>query len=157
MASLDFCIGLIFLWALFKGLRSGFFGQLASIGGTILGFVLARMLYAVFGDYLCEAWGHSSATVYVLAFIFIWVGVPMALSVLAYLFTKVAEQLALGGVNRAGGALLAVIKYGLVLSFLFCLLARFQWIGSASAQTESQFAPILIETGETMFRFLGIK
>ena len=60
-----------------------------------------------------------------LAFILIWIGVPLALSIVAYFLTKTAETLCLGGLNRLGGALVGGLKY---VVFFSCVLNVGIWL-----------------------------
>lgn len=151
MAALDVILAAILLWGAFKGWSGGLFRQLASIGGVLAGLIVARMLYAVLGDYLAPHLGTPQTVAYVLAFILIWVGVPMALSVGAFLLTKTAETLSLGGLNRLGGAVIGVLKYCIVLSCLLHVFTVFHWIDEEKAESSVLVRPVS-RTGAFLFR-----
>lgn len=151
MAALDVILAAILLWGAFKGWSGGLFRQLASIGGVLIGLVVARMLYAVLGDYLAPHLGTPQTVAHVLAFILIWVGVPMALSVLAFVLTKTAESLCLGGLNRLAGAVVGVLKYCIVLSCLLHLFTVFHWIDRERAEDSVLVRPVA-ESGDFLFR-----
>lgn len=125
MNALDVIIVVVLLFGMLKGWMSGFFRQIASIAGVILGLLLATMLYITVGDWLAPQIGMVKGVARVLAFILIWVGVPLALSIVAYFLTKTAETLCLGGINRLGGALIGGLKY---VVFLSCVLNVGIWL-----------------------------
>lgn len=151
MTTLDYLLGAALLWAAFKGWQGGLFRQLASIGGVLAGLVVARMLYAMVGDWIAPELGAPQTVARVLAFILIWVGVPMALSVVAFLLTKTAEGLCLGGVNRLAGAGVGVLKYCIVLSCLLHLLTAFHWIDPQRAEQSVLVRPVT-NSGAFLFR-----
>ena len=151
MTTLDYLLGAALLWAAFKGWQGGLFRQLASIGGVLAGLVVARMLYAMVGDWIAPELGAPQTVARVLAFILIWVGVPMALSVVAFLLTKTAEGLCLGGVNRLAGAGVGVLKYCIVLSCLLHLPTAFHWIDPQRAEQSVLVRPVT-NSGAFLFR-----
>lgn len=148
---MDTILAAILLWGAFKGWRGGLLRQLASTGGILVGLIVARMLYAILGDYLAPQIGAPQTVAHVLAFILIWVGVPMALSVLAFVLTKTAESLSLGGLNRLGGALVCVLKYCIVLSCLLHLFTAFHWIDRERAENSLLVRPVAA-SGAFLFR-----
>lgn len=125
MNALDVIIIVVLLFGMVKGWMSGFFRQIASIAGVILGLLLATMLYITVGDWLAPQIGMVKGVARALAFILIWVGVPLALSIVAYFLTKTAETLCLDGINRLGGALVGGLKY---VVFLSCVLNVGIWL-----------------------------
>lgn len=153
MTTIDLILVIVLLWGAIKGWSGGLFRQLVSIGGVLAGLLVARMLYAALGDWMAPQLGAPQTVARVLAFILIWVGVPMALSVVAFLLTKTAESLCLGGVNRLAGAGVGVLKYGIVLSCLLHVLTAFQWIGPQSAEQSLLVRPVA-DSGALLFRCL---
>lgn len=153
MTTVDLILVVVLLWGAIKGWSSGLFRQLASIGGVLAGLLVARMLYAALGDWMAPQLGAPQTAARVLAFILIWVGVPMALSVVAFLLTKTVECLCLGGVNRLAGAGVGVLKYGIVLSSLLHVLTAFQWIGPQSTDQSLLVRP-MADSGALLFRCL---
>ena len=111
------------------------------------------MLYAALGDWMAPQLGAPQTAARVLAFILIWVGVPMALSVVAFLLTKTAEGLCLGGINRLAGAGIGILKYGIVLSCLLHVLTAFQWISPQSTEQSLLVRPVA-DSGAMLFRCL---
>ncbi len=153
MTTIDLILVIVLLWGAIKGWSGGLFRQLVSIGGVLAGLLVARMLYAALGDWMAPQLGAPQTAARVLAFILIWVGVPMALSVVAFLLTKTAEGLCLGGINRLAGAGIGILKYGIVLSCLLHVLTAFQWISPQSTEQSLLVRPVA-DSGAKLFRCL---
>lgn len=128
MSTLDILILIVLLIGMAKGWMSGFFRQATAIAGLLMGLVLAAMLYTVVGDWLAPHIGVNPGIAYALAFILIWIGVPVALSFIAYALTKAAEILCLGSMNRLGGAVLGGLKYALIFSCLLNVMVRLHFM-----------------------------
>lgn len=122
MDSLD-CIILVILGiGSVIGFMKGFFKQLASLAGLVAGLFVARALFARVGEQVAESVGTSVTFAQILSFFLIWLLVPVALSMLASVLTRIADVIHLGFVNRLLGALLGVLKFallvGLVIHFM---------------------------------------
>ena|SRR5574344_908071 len=142
MTFLDIVILIILLWGAIKGWRSGFFKQLASFAGFFVGLIIAYSLYSAFGDFLAPRLGSSAIVARMLAFLILWIGVPIGLGVVASMLTKVTRTIHIGWLNSGGGALLGVIKYALLLS---CVLNVMSFTGMVSEQKQQEsvfFCPI---------------
>ena len=126
MAEIDIVILAIVAWAAWQGWRRGLIKEIVSMAGFIVGLIIACKLYDSFGSFLAP---HISQNIsigkyvsYILAFIIIWVVVPILLGVVANLITKSLKGIHLGGFNSILGLLVGVAKYLLLLSFIFCAL-----------------------------------
>lgn len=115
----------VLLIGLVKGWAGGLFRQLASTVGLAAGLVVAFMLYSSVGERLTPIVGGDVAFGRGLAFVLIWLGFPVALSLLAFMLTKAMETVKLGGLNRLCGALLGGLKY---LLYLSCVLNVAFWL-----------------------------
>lgn len=107
-----------------RGFMKGFVRQLAGIVGLIAGLLIARALFGTVGEYLAVEMDTSVNFGQVVAFLLIWIVVPMLFSIVAYFLTKALELIQLGCLNRCLGAGLGAVKYMLVLS-LFILFIEF--------------------------------
>lgn len=135
MTILDVFILLVIAWALWKGWRNGLFREAASLVGFIVGMFLAGMLYGCLGDYLAPRLGSSPTIASVLAFIILWIAVPIALGILARFVSKAVNHTCLGGLNRLGGAGISFVKYALLLS---CMVNVMSFIHILDDQKQSQ-------------------
>jgi len=91
MNALDILILAVVLVGFVKGLMCGFFRQVVSIVGFLAGLWVAFMLYSVLGDWIAPYIGSDVSVGRALAFILLWIGVPVGLSLLAYMLTKAVE------------------------------------------------------------------
>lgn len=118
MAIIDIVIVALFVLGAIFGLMKGFIKQLATLLGLVVGLLAAKALYGV----VAEKWiGHlveSMTIAQILAFIVIWIGVPLVFTLLASLLTKAMEIISLGWFNRLLGAVLGILKYLLLISVL---------------------------------------
>lgn len=142
MGALDIVILAVFVFGFVKGLMSGFFRQVVSIVGFLVGLLVASLLYTTFGDWLAPHIGTDVSVSRPVAFVLIWIGVPLLLSLLAFLLTKLVETVKLGGVNRLAGALVASVKYLLFLSCLLNVADRIQLIPEDQEKSSYLYEPV---------------
>lgn len=107
-------VGLIWGW------WKGFFLQLASLVGAVVGFFIACYVYARYGDALIPEGAGVSTNVVI--FLVLWIGIPLALTLVAKLLGGILSTLHLGWVNHSLGALVGMFKLALFLSLLFTIL-----------------------------------
>lgn len=134
MQFIDLFVLLVLLWAFFLGWRSGFIKQLASLGGFVVGLIVAGALYSALGEYLAPHLGTGLGVAKFLAFVLLWIVVPIALGSVATLLTRALKG-AIGLPNRVLGGLLGVLKYVLLLSCLFNIMG---FLGLISEQKQAQ-------------------
>lgn len=135
MSALDILIVVVLLIGMAKGWMSGFFRQATSIAGVVLGLLLATMLYIAVGNWLAPHIGVNVGIAYALAFILIWIGVPVALSVIAYILTKAVEILCLGCANRFAGAVLGGLKYAILFSCMLNVMVKLHFMQEPGPNT----------------------
>lgn len=104
------------------GLMKGFVRQLASLVGLIAGLLVARALSGTAAGWLAPALGTSVTVAQVLAFILIWVAVPLGFALVASLLTKALSAVHLGWLNRGLGCGLGALKYMLLASLVIQVL-----------------------------------
>lgn len=122
MDAIDWIIVAILGTGFLTGLRKGLFRQLASLVGLIGGLFVARALFVRMGERMADVVGTSVPFAQVLSFFLIWLLIPVALSIVASLLTKMAEATHLGFVNRLLGACLGFIKFALFTSLAIHLI-----------------------------------
>lgn len=104
------------------GFYQGAFKQIANFAGTIVGLVLATMLYERFGDMLADKTGTSESIGHTVAFVLVAIVAPIVLGWLASMLTKLFQKVKLGFLNRLAGAAIGAVCYGLVMSIAFNLM-----------------------------------
>ena len=124
MNLLDIFICVFLSLGLIKGFRNGFFVELASLVSILLGIFIAIKF-----SYLTKSWleNHGTwnpKTVQVVAFGLTFVLVIVGVSMLAKVFTSIANLAFLGIVNSIFGALVGLLRSVLVLSILLNLFHK---------------------------------
>ena len=122
MTTIDIIILVIVGAGAVLGFMKGFLKQLAGLLGLVAGLLLAKALYATVAERGFLPLTDSLTVAQVIAFIVIWLAVPLVFLMVASLLTKAMEAVALGGVNRLLGALLGALKYALLVSLLICVV-----------------------------------
>ncbi len=122
MTTIDIIILVIVGAGAVLGFMKGFLKQLAGLLGLVAGLLLAKALYATVAERVFLPLTDSLTVAQVIAFIVIWLAVPLVFLMVASLLTKAMEAVALGGVNRLLGALLGALKYALLVSLLICVV-----------------------------------
>lgn len=123
MQTIDVVIILLVLWAAYNGWKHGLIKEIISMIGFFVGLFVAYELYTTFGNYLAPSLS-SNATAgrylgYFVAFVGLWIVVPILLGVLANLVTRSLKLIHLGLINSLGGALVSTAKYVILMSFVF--------------------------------------
>lgn len=121
MTTLDICLLIVFVVSVVLGFRKGMIVQAGSLGGIIFGVVLCHL----FGDD-CAAFiaGKGEVPSYidsVLANIIVFIAGYLSVRVVAHFCKQLTHALALGGLDRLGGAVFSLFQWMLVLSILLNL------------------------------------
>ncbi|WP_300726426.1 CvpA family protein [uncultured Bacteroides sp.] len=122
MTTIDLVIIIVLAIGTVLGFMKGFIKQIISMVGLIAGLLVARALFGVVGEKLAVEAGMSVTFGQILAFILIGVIVPIGLSVVASILTKVTSAVHLGFINRWLGAGIGLIRYGLIVSIAIQLI-----------------------------------
>ena len=129
--TLDIFIIAILLWAGFNGWKKGLLKELISMGGFLLGLLIAATCYSTLGEYLAVNGSQVNMLTSLIAFLILWIIVPIALGFVATMLTKTLKGMQLGTPNSILGLLVSVLKYGLLLS---CLLSAMNALGLLSQE-----------------------
>ena len=105
MQTIDWILVVLLLLGAIRGWRTGLIKQVVSLGGLIAGLLIAKLCYAMVGDAIAPHIDNHTTLAHVLAFILIWIAVPVILGVLGEILTTVLDKLfVLGTVNSILGA-----------------------------------------------------
>lgn len=118
MTILDYVVIVILVLAALSGLSKGLVRQLAALAGFAIGLLAARALYSSVAVKISPWVGTSTNVAEVVAFIAIWIVVPVAFLILAAVLTRTLEAVSLGWVNRLLGMAFGVVLSVLVLGLL---------------------------------------
>jgi membrane protein required for colicin V production len=134
---------------LVRGLMLGAVRQVTSLVGVLVAFVAAVQWMRPLGTLLQDVTSLSDDMAALVAFVALFAGIQIVVSILTRLVESMLEVLALGLVNRVAGGLLGAFKSALLLSVLFLVLAAVE-LPDDQAREDSQFytyvAPLLPQT-----------
>ena len=122
MTTIDIIILVVIGVGVIQGLMKGFVKQLASIVGLIAGLLVARALFASVAEKLAPVLGTSTVIAQILAFVLIWVAVPLGFVLVASFLTKALDAVRLGWLNRWLGSGLGALKFLLLTSLVICVI-----------------------------------
>lgn len=122
MTTIDIVILIVLGAGTIVGFTKGFLKQLAGLLGLVAGLLIAKALYATVAERFFLPLTDSLTVAQGIAFVVIWLAVPLAFLLLATLLTKAMEAVALGWVNRLLGAGLGLLKSALLVSLLICVV-----------------------------------
>lgn len=145
MATIDIIILAMIGVGVIMGLMKGFVKQMASIVGLIAGLLMARALFGIVAERLAPVLGTSTTVAQVLAFILIWIAVPLGFAFVASLLTKALDAVHLGWLNRWLGSGLGALKYMILIGLAIhdivknnnilpkCFWIRFNFVPSSKS------------------------
>ena len=148
MESLDLVIVIMLALGAIVGFMKGFIKQVISMVGLIAGLLVARALFGAVGEKFAVQVGTSVTFGQILAFFLIWIIVPIGLSIVASILTKVVSMAKLGFVNRWLGSGIGLIKYGLFINLIEFVDSNNQLIFAEKKQASVMYYP--------MQRFAGV-
>ena len=147
---LDIILAIPLIWALWAGFRNGIIVQLGGIAGLLIGVWLAFRYGGKVGS-----WLHIDASADpVIGFIIIVVITVIAVAIIGRLLKGVFRFAGLAVLDRFGGAILSLLKVGLILGLLlyaFGYLNRSQhWVEEKKLESSLLYKPL---TGIAKFTF----
>ncbi len=124
MSFLDIILGLLLGYGLYKGLKNGFFVELASIVALIAGIFGAIHFSYIAGGYLSQNMQWNERYINLASFIITFIMIVMAIHFAGKLLTKIANFAMLGLVNKIAGGLFGVLKVAIILGAILVFFER---------------------------------
>lgn len=122
MNYIDFIIVLVVLVGALYGLIKGVFRQLGSLGGFVVGILVSRLLGGSFASLLQQMFDLPAGVSRIVAYSLLFLLVYLVCLQLMRLIHHLSHQVALGWLDRLGGALFGAFKYLVILSILLNLV-----------------------------------
>ncbi len=122
MNSLDIILAIFLIIGLIQGLRKGFFIELASLVGLVLGVVGAIYFSHIVAGFLISFTSWEEQTLNLVSFAVTFIGIVIIVSLIARILTKAADIVALGILNKLMGGLFGLIKTAFFLSVLLLFI-----------------------------------
>ncbi len=146
------------LIGLIRGLMRGIIVQATSIGAVIVGVICARMWSTEVAAWLGQQFTWSEEVCQVAAVGVLFIGVVVALSIVAHFLTKIIKKIHLGFFNRICGALFGIIEWSVVaLVFVWGIQkmdSKLHFIKPEIVQ-QSVIYPIAVEQATHAYRLIN--
>jgi len=149
MNPFDMAIVVILGYCMIVGIFKGFIKETASIIGVVGGFYAAYVGRGLLSPALA-GWIKTPAYREIIAFILIFLGFCLVITLAGVLLRLLIKLVLLGAVDRFFGAVLGAVKGALVISFIYVLLIAFLPIGGKQLIAESQLAPVVNSVSKTL-------
>ena len=120
----DIAIGLIWIYFLFTGLKSGFILQLAQIVSIVIGYICANIFHIQAYEFLTPYIDNPTAR-NVLAYISIFLIVVILVQIIAKIINQLFKLVLLGWLNKILGLLLGGLKGLFITSLIIFTLEAF--------------------------------
>lgn len=118
MNTLDIILAVLLIFGLVKGYFNGFILEVASLASLILGIYIS-MYFSHFVASLISNWVDlDSAVTQIIAFGGTFLAVVIGVNLAGKLFTKLAESISLGVLNKILGAVFGLLKIALIVSIV---------------------------------------
>ena len=124
MGFIDVLIIILLLIGLYKGIKNGFFVEIASLVAFVIGVFIAIKFSYLVKDIIVNWVNWSPETVQITAFALTIVLVIAIIHLSAALFTKIADFAFLGWVNTLFGGIFGVLKSMLALGIFLTLVQK---------------------------------
>jgi membrane protein required for colicin V production len=141
MALIDWLILLVLLVSVLSAAKNGFFLEVFSLAGALLGLVLASWNYQRLLPWISH-WIHSLAAAEALSFLLIALGVMLLAGLLGRLIRWSVHSIGLGWADRFLGALFGFIKGFVLVTIAVLVIAAF--FPQASWFRHSRLAPCFL-------------
>lgn len=126
MNSIDIVLGIFLLIGLIQGFRKGFFVELASLVGLVLGVVGALYFSHFVSGFLEKFTNWNGQTLHLVAFVVTFIGIVILVSLLARMLTKTLDLMALGLLNKLLGSVFGILKLAFIASLILLFLNSFE-------------------------------
>ena len=119
---LDLIVLLPILYGLIHGLFKGLILELTSIVVVIVGFIVTKIYAPAVAVWLASVVTWNEQVCRIAAYIILFFGIAIILTLLSKLLTKFIHAISLGFVNRLLGGLVGAAKWALIASVLLNLI-----------------------------------
>ena len=124
MGFLDIVFTALLGYALYNGLKNGFFVELASFGSLIIGIFVAIKFSHIVRFSIEDLIKINPKYIEIVAFAITFLLVVVGIHLLAKFFTSILSLAYLGWLNKLGGAVFSLLKTVLMLSVVISLFQK---------------------------------
>lgn len=123
MSVIDIIILVPFAFALYKGIKNGFVGQVAGISGIILGIILGSRFSSLVSTYVSQWIDASEQVIKIISFALIIVAVIICALILSKAIEKLFSLVMLGWLNKLLGVILAFAGTAFIVGSIISLIS----------------------------------
>jgi membrane protein required for colicin V production len=125
MNYLDIILIILLGLAALRGLKKGLILELATLVALVLGVLAGFYLSDFVSGLLEKGFDYHGKYINIISFIIIFIVVIVLVRLLARVIEKAVKAIALGFLNKLGGAIFSVLKTAFILSVLIYFMDRF--------------------------------
>lgn len=145
MNLIDIVLGIILIFAFYKGLTKGLFATLASLVGLIAGVFGAIHFSHFAANYLVAKTDWAEATINLAAFAITFLIILVVVSLVGKALTKIADFAALGLINKLLGGVFSALKIAFIISVIFMFVNASKNFSGLIISDEKKESSILYE------------
>jgi membrane protein required for colicin V production len=116
LKSLDILLLLLLIWGAYSGFKKGFVSEVFSLGAFFLATIGSVKLMDYFAGFLNKCNGNLGSLAPYLAFVLIFLGIVVAITLVGRLFKYLINLTILGWIDRLAGTVLGVFKWAFFVS-----------------------------------------
>ncbi len=157
MNFLDIITGILLVFGLFRGLKNGFFIELASLLALVVGLYGAIHFSYATADYIAQYVDWNERYITITAFLITFLGIMILIHLAGRFFTFLADIVLLGFFNRIAGGTFGMLKFAVVLGTLLVFFEKHthSWtLFSEDAQEASLLYKPLQGLGNLVFHYI---
>ena len=139
---IDLFILILLVWAAFSGWRSGFFKEVVSTFGFVIGLFVAATCYRSFGEYLAVNGTETNMMTSLIAFFLLWIIIPIVLGLVATMLTKALKGMKLGIPNSMLGAAVSVVKFLILISCVLNVMSFLHIMDEKKVEESHLYEPV---------------
>jgi membrane protein required for colicin V production len=146
MSAADWLIVVVVLVNVVSAAVQGFFAEALSIAGLVVGYIVAAWQYRRLAEWLMS-FLKNEWLAEILGFLIIFFAILILFGIAARVARKLMKAAGLSGFDRFLGALLGVVKGGLVVAVI--LMGMIAFTPTSKLLENSQLAPYFLVVGRT--------
>jgi membrane protein required for colicin V production len=153
MNLLDIIIVAVLAFFLIRGIYRGFFREIGSLAGVILGIWVANLYQPQLTHFLGTVLPKGKFLP-LISFALIFILILIGCNLLAWWLKMLFKKALLGGADRAMGAAVAVLK-GVIIIYFVILLVTFFLPSQSPLIAQSRMAPVIITSYQSMVNMIS--
>lgn len=118
MGFLDIILAMLLAYGLYKGLKNGFFIEIASLVALIAGLFGAIHFSYIVGNYISERFDWEEQYINLIAFIITFVIIVLLIHMLGKFLSRVTDFTLLGILNKIAGGIFGALKTAVIVGAL---------------------------------------